>query len=357
MIDELFQAAAKPEATGTGAYSWLSDRYGRKPPLYFGLVLYVVTSAGCALATSLEAVIVLRFLQGLGACVGGVIARAVVADLYEGVDAARIFSVLMLVMGLAPIVAPILGGQLVVAAGWPSIFWLLTGFGTFCLIAAYWRLPETHRPDMTQPQGIAKVLGDYRMIVCDRRFMGLVMSGSFSLGGLFAYIATSPFIFIEHFGVPADTFGYLFAANAAGFIAASQVNSRLVGRFGLENLLVASGFIQMLAGFALLAIAVTRTGGLIGVLIPLWFYVTCLGFIMPNNVALAMSTQRERAGTASAVLGSFNFGIGALGAVLIGALNLAAALPMAIPIAIAGTASVIIRRWGADVRWRRGLAA
>lgn len=338
-------------AIGQLVYGPLTDRFGRKPPLYFGMTVYIVASAGCAMATSLESMVALRFLQGLGACAGGVVARAVVADLYEGPEAARTFSFLMLVMGVAPILAPLIGGFIVVAAGWRPIFWLLTGLGVLGLAASLWRLPETHPPVPGRTISIGGVARDYGILLADRRFMGIVVSGSLSLAGMFAYIATAPFVFIEHFGISPDAFGYLFGANAAGFVTAGQVNARLVARVGSERLMVAAGIVQLAAGLVLAALAALGIGGMFGVIVPLWVYVACLGFIMPNNMALALGPHRDRAGSASAVLGTLNFGIGGIAAILIGLIGLPPALSLALPIAAAGVLAVTVRRWVAAIRW------
>ncbi len=217
-------------AAGQLVYGPLSDRFGRKPPLYAGLALYVAASAGCALAGGIDSLIALRLLQALGGCAGMVIARAVVRDLFEAKDSARMFSLLMLVMGVAPILAPLAGGYVMLAVGWRGIFWTLAGLGLAALIAVRVALPETRGSRPGEGIGVIGTLRSFRGLVGDRRFSGPVLAGGFAGAGMFGYISASPFVFIGVMGVPAEHFGWLFGLNAAGLIACSQINRRLLSR-------------------------------------------------------------------------------------------------------------------------------
>ncbi len=204
-------------AIGQLFYGPLADRYGRKPPLYFGLSLYVAASAGCALAPGIVSLIGLRFLQAVSGCAGMVVARAVVRDLYDRQESARVFSILLMVMGIAPVVAPLAGGYLLTWFGWRSIFWVLALFGTACLLAVKFRLPETI------PKGLARVplssaLANYAGLLADRRYLGYALSGGFGQAGMFAYISGSPFVFIDLYGVPAHAYGWLFGLNGLGLV-------------------------------------------------------------------------------------------------------------------------------------------
>ena len=337
-------------ACGQMFYGPLADRFGRKPPLYAGLLLFIASSIGCAFVTTVEAMLVLRLVQGLGACAGVVVARAMVSDLFAGREAARVFSLLMLVMGAAPVLAPLIGSYVIVWSSWPAIFILLALFGLLCLAAVAFRLPETHAAQPDRPLALSTLGVDLRQLLGDRRFMGLVLGGAFSIGGMFVYIAGSPFVFIELFGISPEAYGWLFGINALGIIGGSQLNARLVGRFGSERPLVVAACAQGVAGALLVAAALSGIGGMAGIVVPQWLFLACVGFTMPNTVALAMAPHRQRAGTASAALGTLQFGVAAVASTLIGAFHGDSALPMAIVMAaFALTGLASLRLLAADV--------
>lgn len=330
-------------AIGQGIYGPISDRFGRKLPLYIGIALYIVSSIMAALTPSLEGLVAARFVQGIGGCAGIVIARAIVRDLFDERDSARMYAMLMLVMGLAPILAPIIGGQLLIAFGWQSIFWVLTGFGVFCLVLTAFALRESLPPEKRQPGGVAVAMRNYWFLMRDLRFLAYVLTGTSVMSALFAYLAGSPFIFIELHGVPAERYGFLFGINAVGLIAASQINHRLLLRYSGHAVLRASTI-----GFAIAAVlvgvnAVTGIGGFIGLLVPLFFSVASLGFMAPNTAAAAMSMHGRIAGAASAVLGILQYGIGALAAALVGVFADGSARPMGLVIAACGLAALALQ--------------
>src|SRR6185436_1603770 len=217
-------------------YGPIADKYGRKPPLYFGMTLYVVASAACAMAPTIGSLIGLRFLQALSGCAGMVVARAVVRDLYDRQESARVYSVLLMVMGIAPIVAPLAGGYLLTWLGWRSIFWVLALFGVACLIVVKTGLPETMPRD--QPRiALSKAMGNYAGLLADRRYLGYALSGGFGQAGMFAYISGSPFVIIDLYGVPAHYYGWLFGLNATGIVAFTQWNRRLLLRYDADRVL------------------------------------------------------------------------------------------------------------------------
>ena len=328
-------------ALGQAAFGPLADRFGRKRPLYAGLVLFIFASAACALAVSIQALAAARFVQALGACAGAVVGRAMVRDLFEPADTVRVFSTLMLVMGIAPILAPLVGGYLLVGLGWQAIFWTLALFGGICLLAVR-RLPETHRETSLRPLAVGRVLRDYLALLRHRRYLGHVLTGAFSAAGMFAYIAGSPFVFIELHGVPPEHYGWLFGSNALGLILASQLNGRLLHRrLGAERVLRLAGWVQAAAGLALLVMAVSGVGGLPGIMLPLFVYIACGGFVMPNATALAMAPFSTHAGTASALLGSVQFALAACAALAVGALHAVSAIPMAGVVAACGLLGVV----------------
>ncbi len=297
-------------AAGQALYGPLSDHFGRKGPLYVGMGLFALASVGCAVASDIAWLTAFRALQGLGACAGGVIARAMVRDLYESHEVARTLSALMLVGSLAPMVAPLLGGFLLIRLGWPSIFWLLSALATLSLAMLWLRLPESRPAVDGRKFRLADVAIDYWRVLADRRFLGYALSGGISSAAMFAYISASPFVFIGHFGIAPDSFGWIFGASALAMAVAAQINARLLHRVSTERLLLAAGAVQATAGLVLLG---TAAGGasLLGVLLPLIAFLACNGFIIPNTTALAMAPFAANAGIASAVLGTLQFAIAA----------------------------------------------
>ncbi len=332
-------------ALGQAFYGPLADRFGRKRPLYAGLLLFILASAACALAPDIEALIGLRFLQAVGACAGAVVARAMVRDLFAPQETARIFSLLMLIMGVAPILAPLIGGYVLLAFGWSAIFWVLTGLGIACLAAVLLRLPETHDAATARPLALGDIFLRYSGLLRDRHFLGCCLATALSSGGMFAYIAGSPFVFIELLGVAPEHFGWIFGTNAFGLILVSQVNGRVVHRYGADRILRAANVVQAVAGLALLVAAAAGIGGFWGLAVPLFIFVTCVGVIAPNATALAMAPQGAQAGMASALLGTIQFGIAAAAAAAVGAIHDDTARPMAGVIALCGILGLLLHRW------------
>ncbi|MDH2413000.1 multidrug effflux MFS transporter [Nocardioides sp. CER19] len=282
----------------------LSDRVGRLRPLRWGIGVLAVTSFLCALAPDVGTLIVLRAIQGLAGSAGVVIARAIVRDVYEGERAARVFSELMLVTGLAPVLGPVLGGQLLRVTDWRGIFVVLALLSTLLLVAVLTRLPETRT-------GVAQVGGsDLRLLLRDRRFTRyLGMSAAFGVV-LFAYISMSSFVLQDGYGVSASAYSLVFGANAVGMILGSQVSARLVGRTGAASMLIAA------VGLIVCSTAAVAAAGVLGaplavVLVPLWLVLVGLGAALGNTVALALLPHRERAGAASALIGTAQFLFGA----------------------------------------------
>jgi DHA1 family bicyclomycin/chloramphenicol resistance-like MFS transporter len=331
-------------ALGQALYGPLVDRFGRKVPLYGGTALYVLASAGCALAPDVHSLVVLRFAQAIGGCAGVVIARAVVRDLFDEQESARMFSLMLLVMGVAPILAPLAGGYLLVLFGWRSIFWALALFGLSCLAGALLWLPETRPHEQRAQGGIGRALVGYGQLLADRRFLGYTLAGGFAQAGMFAYISGSPSVFIDLYGVPAQHYGWLFGLNALGLIVASQLNRRVLVNYGAGGVLSGANYANAMFGIVLMLLAVTGVGGFAGILIPLFGYVASLGFVFPNAVALAMGPQGDRAGSASALLGTVQFSAATIASVAVGALYDGTARPMAAVIAACAVLAVIAQR-------------
>lgn len=333
-------------ALGQALYGPLADRFGRKRPLYAGISLYVLASVGCALAPNIETLIALRFVQAVGGCAGIVIARAMVRDLFDREASAKVFSLLTLVLGVAPILAPLLGGYVLKFFGWRAIFGILVVFGLACLIAAAGglreTLPESARHNHTSP--IRGALRIYGQLLTDRRFNGYAVAGGIAQAGMFAYISGSPFVFIKLYGVPEQAYGWFFGLNAFGLIAASQVNHRLLARWKSDAIL--SRILLIVAGFGiwLLTMVFTGWGGLWGLLLPLFGFVASLGFSFPNAIAGAMAHQAHRAGSASALLGTIQFGAATIAGAMVGAFHAHSAVPMAAVMAVCGMMALVLHR-------------
>ena len=326
---------------GQLVYGPIADRFGRRVPLLVGVGLFTLGSFACAFAPTLEWLIGARFIQALGGCAGMVLSRAIVSDKCDAVGSAKVFSQLMLVMGLAPILAPMLGGLLVNVYGWQSIFIVLTGFSALAALAVALGLPES-LPANVPRQPLSGALRQYGRLLKDREFLGHALTGGIAMAGMFAYIAGSPFVFIKLYGVPAEHYGWLFGSNAAGFILVAQVNARLLAKRDPGFLLARTVWVYLAAGLALLGISALHTEQLWPLLIPLFVCIASLGCIIPNASACAMNGQGARAGSASAMLGFLQFSVAAGAASLVGVLHDGSAMPMAMVITLCGLLAVVI---------------
>lgn len=326
---------------GQLAYGPMADRFGRRKPLLFGVALFTLASLACAYAPNLDTLILARFVQALGGCAGMVLSRAIVSDKCDPVASAKVFSQLMLVMGLAPILAPMLGGVLVNLAGWQSIFLTLSLFSAACLVAVGLGLPESLPAHMPR-QPLSGALRQYLRLLADRTFFGHALTGGIAIAGMFAYIAGSPFVFIKLYGVPAEHYGWLFGTNAAGFILVAQINARLLAKRGPAFLLVRAVWLYLVAGLALLAVAALRPAELWPLLVPLFICIASLGCIIPNASACAMRGQGARAGSASALMGCLQFSVAAGAAALVSLLHDGSAVPMALVISLCGALVVSV---------------
>jgi DHA1 family bicyclomycin/chloramphenicol resistance-like MFS transporter len=332
-------------ALGQLFYGPVSDRFGRKPPLYAGLALYVAGSLGAAGAGSVEALVAWRFLQGLGGCAGMVIARAVVRDRCTPAEAAQAFSLLMLVMGLAPILAPLAGSYLLQLGGWRALFLVLASFGAGCLLLVRGGLGETLRQPLPRLEA-GRVLRAYGGLLRDPHFRGHVLASGLAFSGMFAYIAGSPFVLMQLFGLDAHRYGWVFGANALGLIAASQLNARLLrrGRLDMRQLLRRGLASAALAGLALFALALADRLPLPVLLCGLFLYLASLGFISPNASASALAGQGHQAGTASALMGALQFLLATMAGVAMGLWHDGTALPLATALALFGGAGWWLHR-------------
>jgi len=317
-------------AVGQLIYGPVSDRVGRRGPILFGVGVYLLASLGCALAASIGLLIVFRLLQAVGACAGMVIARAVVRDRYEDHEVLHVFSLLTLVMGSAPIIAPLIGGWVLTVGSWRWIFGVQSLFALLITACALFFLPES-RSEATRKRALSeRPLASYLALLRAPRLLGLMLNGAFSNVALFAFITAAPELVITHYHVPAADFGWIFGVNVTGMMAAGQINARLARRVPGETLLHAANAAALACASAMVLCAVTGWGGMYGVLIPLWFVMASLGFSQPNASAAAMSVDRERAGATAALLGATMFGVGSLAGVVTSLLDDGTAKPVAI---------------------------
>ncbi|HEY2637245.1 MAG TPA: Bcr/CflA family multidrug efflux MFS transporter [Solirubrobacteraceae bacterium] len=318
----------------------LSDRLGRRRPLLCGIALYAVTSALCATAPSVAVLTGLRLLQGFAGAAGIVIARAVVRDLHSGAAAARFFSTLMLVNGIAPILAPVLGAQLLKVTSWRGVFIVLAVVGALLLAMTALGLRETLPPERRRAGGVRETARTLWRLARDPSFMGFALAAGLVFGSMFAYIAGSPFVVQDIYGGSPQGFSAIFAVNGVGIVVASQVAGRLVGRYGPMVLLRFGLIMCATGGVVLLAVFAVGGLGLWAVLPPLFVSVSSVGVVLPNASALALADHPEVAGSASALLGVLQFAIGAVAAPLVGIAGKTTALPMGIIMAGLGIAAL-----------------
>jgi MFS transporter, DHA1 family, multidrug resistance protein len=331
-------------AVGQAVYGPLADRYGRRRPLLIGVAIYVVASLLASFGRTIDGLIALRLTEALGGCAGMVISRAVVRDLFDEREAARAFSLLILVMGLAPILAPLVGGYILVLAGWRAIFLVLAVFGLAGFIASWAGLPETLPPEARRRENLAGIFRNYGRLVINRRYMVPAVAASLIMAGMFSYIANSPFVFIELHGVSPRMFGILFGVNALGLVMASQINRAALLRWSPRTILGWAIAANVTA--AVLLTAAAGSPNLIVFVAPLWACIASLGFLNPNAVAIAMSASGPYAGSASALMGVMQFTAGAFAAGLVGWFHTGTAYPMAITIACFSLAGGLVYALG-----------
>jgi DHA1 family bicyclomycin/chloramphenicol resistance-like MFS transporter len=318
----------------------ISDRVGRRRPIAIGLVLFAIGSAGCALAGSIWVMIGWRLVQAVGASAGVVLARAMVRDLFTGNRAAQMLSTLMTVMAIAPLLGPIIGGQILVMASWRAIFGSLVGVGLLTLVALF-TLPETLPAGKRSREPLRGALAAYLDLLRQRKIMGYAGAGGFFYAGMFAYVAGTPFAYITYHHVPEQYYGLLFGLGVVGIMGTNIANSKLVMRFGSDRLLVQGTAAAALSGVVLAITASTDWGGLWGLVIPLFVFIASTGFIVANSISGALSGFPERAGAVSALVGAIQYGSGIIGSALVGALADGTPRPLGWVIAFAGAGSLL----------------
>lgn len=315
-------------AVGQAFYGPIADRVGRRGPLLFGSALYAIACIGCAFATSIPSLVWLRLLQALGGCAGMVITQSVVRDLFDQHESARMYSFLTLVMGVAPITAPLLGGQLLLYFGWRAIFITLSFYGVACMLLSAYALPETLPPERRARTGLGDVLRVYGELLTNRSYMGYALAGGLASAAMFAYISGSSFVFIELNGIAPEHYGLLFGTNAIGLVSAAQLNRWLLTRYSSLQILGVALSITALSGLLLVTITALGIGGFPGMLVALFVCIASTGLVGPNATAAAMAPFATRAGSAAALQGTTRFVLGAGAGALLGLLHNGTALPM-----------------------------
>jgi DHA1 family bicyclomycin/chloramphenicol resistance-like MFS transporter len=308
-------------------YGPLSDMYGRKPPLYVGLVLFCLGSLACALAPNAELFLLGRFAQGLGACGGMVIPRAVVRDLYSGVEATRLMSLLMLVFSISPLLAPLTGSFVIQFSGWRGVFWMVLG-AAFIGFGILTTLKESRPLAARAGSSILSAFHSYRRLLFDRHFMGTVLIGTCGMASFFLYLSNSPYVMIEHYHLSPRSFSLLFSVNAAPFFVAAQFNATLANRIGLKTLVrrASTGFaVAMLLLLGLFAAGVDHLILMVALLCCAY---ACLGMTVPTSSILALEEHGAIAGTASSLIGTLQFGLGSVVMAFSGSFANGAPLPM-----------------------------
>ncbi|MFD5870931.1 Bcr/CflA family multidrug efflux MFS transporter [Streptomyces sp. NPDC060322] len=322
----------------------MSDRWGRRTPLLLGMIVYVLATAICAVAPTTELLIGFRLLQGLAGAAGIVISRAVVRDLYDGDEMARFFSTLMLISGVAPVIAPVIGGQVLQFTDWRGIFVVLTLVGVLLTLVVWKWLHETLPPERRHTGGVGDALRTMRGLLADRVFTGYMIAGSLAFAALFAYVSASPFVVQEIYGASPQTFSLLFGINSVGLIAVGQINGKLlVGRVSLDKAL---GFGLAVISVAAIALLLMTSGvfgdvGLLPVAAGLFVLMSAMGLAMPNTNTQALMRTKHAAGSASALLGTSQFLIGAIASPLVGIAGEHTAVPMALVQVVCALSAVV----------------
>lgn len=299
----------------------ISDRFGRRRPALVGITLHVIASLLCVFAPTIETLISLRVLQGVGNSAASITAMAIIRDRLSGGPAARVISRLMLVIGVAPLLAPTVGGLIAGAAGWRAVFAVLALFGLVLWFVVWRWLPETLPPARRSSAGVSGAMRGYRALLADRHFMALAVIPGLAMGALISYVAGSPFVLQEGYGLTAQQFSMLFAVNGIGLVLGSQINAALVLRVLPLGIVRVALPAAVAVAAILLGLSLSGVGGLLGVVLPLLGILFLLGFVMGNASAVALSRHGERAGTAAAVIGATQAGVAGAVSPLVGLLG------------------------------------
>jgi len=324
----------------------LLDRYGRKKPLYVGLTIYILASVGCALSESAMMLIGFRFLQALGGCVAMIAPAAIVRDVFPVEKSASVFSLLILILGVSPILAPTFGGIIVTQWGWEPIFIVLAVITILILLLVIFRLPDTRKPNNSLSLHPKAIIGNFREVIKEPQFKTYSFSGNIAAAALFAYLAGSPFIFMNLFQVSQQQYGWIFGLIAAGLITCSQVNNLLLKKYNSGQILKVVQFVQTCMGLLLLAGTLADIFNFYGFTFMILLFLSCQGFTFPNSAAMAMAPFTSIAGSASALMGSMQMALGALASALVGIFFNGTALPLILIMVCCSTTGFLLLLFG-----------
>ncbi|MES1160341.1 MAG: multidrug effflux MFS transporter [Bacteroidota bacterium] len=324
-------------SAGQLLYGPLLDRYGRKKPLYAGLLVYILSSASCLVIHTINALIVLRFIQAVGSCAAAVGSMAMVRDLFGAKDSARVFSLLLLVVGASPMIAPTAGGYVISLFGWRAVFVILTIMGVIILLLSIFCLPESYQPDPAFSLKPGPIIRNFWAVMQNRQFLVYALTGSLAFAGLFAYVSGSPIVFMDIYRVDKKVYGWIFAFLSVAFIGLSQFNTLLLKKYSSEQITRVALTGQVLVAVIFLLGSIAGYYGLSHTIFFIFLFLGFLGFVNPNALALALAPFAKNAGSASAMMGALQMGMGALASIGVSVFSNGTATPM---IAIMGATSV-----------------
>nr|WP_320049191.1 Bcr/CflA family multidrug efflux MFS transporter [uncultured Desulfuromonas sp.] len=318
----------------------VSDAHGRRPAIAIGLVMFMIGSAGCALSDNAMTIIGWRVVQALGACASVALSRAMVRDLYQGNYAAQMLSTLITIMAIAPLIGPLVGGQIIGLAGWRAIFWVLVLVGAITFVALF-SIPETHPKERRNQEHIIYAMSRYWHLLQHKRLLGYLCVGGFYYAGMFAYVAGTPFVYISYYQVAPQSYGWLFALGIIGIMISNQINARLVRKVGYDRLLLYGTLLATLFSLFTALACQTGWGGLWGLVVPLVLFVSATGLIVANAITGALADFPQRSGAISALTGAFQYGSGILGSGLVGVFANETPQPMGWVIGISGIGCLV----------------
>lgn len=323
-------------------YGPLLDRFGRKKPLIFGLIVYILASIGCLYVTTLNQLIVLRGIQAIGSCAAAVASVAMVRDLFPVKDSAKVFALLMLVVGVSPMLAPTAGSYVTILFGWHAVFIVLLGLGVLNLISTIWFLPESFQPDTTLSLKPLPILSGFKTVLIEPQFYTYAFTGALAFSGLFAYVAGSPVVFMEVFKVSTEGYGWIFALLSIGLIGASQMNSLLLKKYQSKQIVLVAISCQVVVTLIFVAGATLNMFNLWQTIVLLFIFLSCLGLTNPNTAALSLQPFKKNAGSASALMGATQMGLGALASSVLSLFHTKSSVPMAAVMAVTSVLALLI---------------
>jgi DHA1 family bicyclomycin/chloramphenicol resistance-like MFS transporter len=333
-------------SAGQLLYGPLLDRYGRKRPLYLGLVIYILSSIACAYTSTIEALVLLRFIQAIGACAAGVASVAMVRDLFPVEENAKIFALLMLVVGTSPMIAPTVGGYVTASSGWHTVFLILASMGVLILAAVIFALPESRKPDPGFSLKPKFIINNFLSVLKEPLFYTYAGCGAISIAGLLTYVSGSPLLFMEIFKVGEKMYGWIFAVLSVGLIGASNLNTVMLKKYSSEQLIRSALVAQCVVSLALAGGTYFNLLGLYPTIFLIFLFLCCVGFVLPNCSALAMLPFADNAGSASSLMGAGQMGLGALTTVLLSVFTNHTAVPMTFVMSATALAGLLVFTWG-----------